>query len=194
MKYSDSELLNRVKSLPRYRGMPKNLIIAVRSKTDTPNVFDDKMYVYINEKFVMVTSCTTNPGAPILTGGWKKYNKKGAAVLKADEIYYDTYRRSNGTTIRHHNGKMPCLRQVKPMAYYRDGNNDTKTDTVGNIEIANNSTNIHFNSYNIWNKIKTTIVGVWSAGCQVLNDSNDYNRLINLFGDEPVSYALLNEF
>ena len=80
------------------------------------------------------------------------------------------------------------------MAYYRDGNNDTKTDTVGQIEIANNSTNIHFNSYNIWNKIKTTIVGVWSAGCQVLNDSNDYNRLINLFGDEPVSYALLNEF
>lgn len=194
MQYTDNELLSRVKSLPRYKGMPKNLIIAVRSKSDTPNVFDDKMYVYINGVFQMVASCTTNPGGPILTGGWKKYNNKGAAVLKADEIYYDTYRKSNGTTIPHHHGKMPCLRQVLPMAYYRDGNNNSKTDAVGAIEIANNSTNIHFNSYNIWNKLKTTIIGMWSAGCQVLNDSNEYNRLLNLFSNEPITYCLLNEF
>lgn len=194
MQYTDNQLLERVKSFKRYNGIPKNLIIAIRSKADTPNVFDDKMYVYINGVFQMVASCTTNPGGPILTGGWKKYNKKGAAVLKADEIYYDTYRKSNGVTIPHHHGKMPCLRQVLPMAYYRDGNNDGKTDAIGAIEIANNSTNIHFNSYNIWNKLKTTIIGMWSAGCQVLNDSNEYNRLLSLFGNEPITYCLLNEF
>jgi hypothetical protein len=198
--YTDQQILDRIKSLPSYdpvRGIPSNTIVEIRSTEDTPNIFDDKMYPYKDGTNWFVTSCTTNPGGPVLKGGWRKYNSKGAAVLKADEIYYDAYRKSDGKTIRHHNGRMPCLRQVKPMKYYRDGNNDGKTDAIGSIEVANNSTNIHFNSYSVFDKIKnsvTSVIGWWSAGCQVLNVEEDYERLYNLYDDKPITLILLNEF
>lgn len=196
--YTATQLLDRVKSLPSFdtkKGFPKNLIIGVRSNEDTPNVFDDKMYIFVNNTFQFVTSCTTNPGGPVLTGGWKKFNNQGAAVLKSDEIYYDAYMRSDGKSIRHHNSKMPCLRQVKSMKYFRDGNNNSKTDEIGQIHVGNFATNIHLNSYNLLNRIISRLVGEWSAGCQVLNVAADYTKLLNTYPfGEPVTYVLLKEF
>jgi hypothetical protein len=196
--YTSKQLLDKVMSLPSYdksKGLPKNLIIAVRSEEDTPNVFDDKMYVYLDNKFQFVTSCTTNPGGPILTGGWRKFNKLGAAVLKSNEVYYDAYMKSDGKSVRHHNGKMPCLRQMKAMKYFRDGNNDLKTDEVGQIHVGNFSTNIHSNNYNLYNRIVSKFIGEWSAGCQVLNISEDYRKLLDTYPlNEGITYVLLKEF
>lgn len=194
--YTDKELIERVKVLPSYNWViPKYLIIGVRSKEDTPNVFDDKMYVFIDGVFKMVASCTTNPGSPTLLGGWKKYNKNGAAILKSDEIYYDAYRKSNGGSIQHHNGKMPCLRQVSKMFYFRDGNNNNKSDEVGDLYFDNYSTNIHFNNYDLKTKIIGTFVNGWSAGCQVLNNAEQYNELLSLMPEkESITYCLLKEF
>jgi hypothetical protein len=196
--YTSEQLLNRVKSLPSFdpkRGIPKNLIIGVRSEEDTPNVFDDKMYAFINGQFQLVTSCTTNPGGPVLLGGWKRFNSIGAAVLKSDEVYYDAYMRSDGKSVRHHQGKMPCLRQVRSMKYFRDGNNDAKTDEVGQIHIGNFSTNIHANNYNLSSRVVSRIIGEWSAGCQVVNVLSDYTRLLETYPfGEPITYVLLKEF
>lgn len=197
--YTDKQLLDRFRSLQsaseRALGLPKNLIIGVRSQADTPDAFDDKIYVFINGEFKLVAQCTTNPGAPVLLGGWKKYNSKGAAILKADEIYYDAFRKSNPKLgIPLHNGKMTALIQVKKMLYYRDGNNDNKIDETGTIYFDNYATNIHFNNYDLWTKIKNTLIGGWSAGCQVLNDAEKYRQLLDLFEDEPITYCLLKEF
>jgi hypothetical protein len=196
--YTSKQLLDKVKSLPSFnskRGIPKNLIIAVRSNEDTPDVFDDKMYMFLNGTFQFVTSCTTNPGGPVLLGGWRKYNKLGAAVLKSDEIYYDAYMKSNGTSIRHHNGKMPCLRQIKSMKYHRDGDNDNKSEELGQVYIDNYATNIHLNSYNFLNKLVRQFIGEWSAGCQVLNVAQDYTRMLSIYPfNEPITYSLLKEF
>jgi len=193
--FTDAELIDRMKALPSFKGIPKNLVIGVRSKDDATNIFDDKLFVYINKEFRLVASCTTNPGGPILMGGWKKFNSDGAAILKADEIYYDAYLKTDGSKERpHHNGKMQCLRQVKPMYYYRDNDNDGKAEEIGKKYFANYGTNIHFNSYNIWNKIKNQFIGDWSAGCQVLNVSDEYIKLLSLMDNDFITYCLLKEF
>jgi hypothetical protein len=196
--YTSKQLLDKVKSLSSYdksKGLPKNLIIAVRSEEDTPNVFDDKMYIFLNGQFQFVTSCTTNPGGPVLLGGWKKFNKMGAAVLKSNEIYYDAYMRSDGKSVRHHQGKMPCLRQVRSMKYFRDGNNDAKTDEIGQVHIGNFSTNIHANNYNLLSRVVSRIIGEWSAGCQVVNVLDDYRKLLDTYPlNEGITYVLLKEF
>lgn len=197
--YNDKELLDKVKSLLSYdkkKGIPKQLVVAVRSNEDESNIFDDKVYVFIDGVFKLVSSITTNPGKSILQKGWKAYNTKGAAILKSDEVYYDCYLRSDGSAkAPHHNGKMECLRQVKPMKYYRDGDNDDKSEEYGDIEVKNNATNLHFSNYNLWTKVKTMFINGWSAGCQVMNVPDDYRELLSCFNyNEPITYALLKEF
>lgn len=199
-KYSDKQLIQRMMSLPSFQYLPGNYhIIAVRSKADLPNQFDDKIYLFEGTKGLLVSMCTTNPGSPALLGGWKKYTSGGAAIIKADEIYYDAFQASDGKTIRHHNGKMPCLRLIKKIKYYRDKNNDNKVDETGPIYIDNYATNIHFNSYNIFDKIKNIIqkwIGEWSYGCIVLNEEDKYEDLYlkcKSYG-KPITFTLLKEF
>lgn len=199
--YTDNQILDRVKSLKSYnvsRKLPKYLIVGIRSNEDTPDAFDDKIYLYIDGVFQLVANCTTNPGVPILLGGWRKYNSKGAALLKSDEIYYDAFEKSNpkgNPAIPLHNGKMTALIQMLPMLYYRDGNNNNKNEEVGTIYKGNYSTNIHFNNYDLKTKILNTVVGGWSAGCQVLNQVDKYIKLLSLIPiGVKVTYVLLKEF
>lgn len=188
--YTDKQLLDRVKSLNGFTHIPYYLLIGVRSQEDTFNVFDDKFYFYVNGQFFCTTTGTTNAGAYSLLGGWKKANPYGAAIIKSDEMYYDVYQYGL------HKGKMPALRQVKPMKYYRDGNNDKKVDEAGNVYSEIAYTNFHFNNYDIKSKIKATLVGGWSEGCLVCNDSVGYNRIIDEVkkSGKTVTLALLKEF
>ena len=191
--YSDSDILTRMQSLPSYKGMPEGYhLIVVRSDEDAFNIFDDKAYLFNGGKFVLVSSCTSNPGGPSLLGGWKKHNKKGSAVIKADEIYYD------GLSYGLHNGRMPALRQVKPFKYFSDGNNDKKVDEVGPVETSIRNTNFHFNSYKVFEKVKlavSSIIGEWSHGCIVCNDKEKYEEIITKTkGQKFVTITLLKEF
>lgn len=191
--YTDAELLKKVKSLPSFKSIPKDYwLLGIRSTEDLFDTFDDKVYLFQGEKFVLVTSCTTHPGGPVLIGGWKKYNKAGAAIVKSEEWYYDVFKYGL------HNSKMPALRQVKNMKYYRDGNNDKKVDEVGQIYEAVYGTHFHFNSYNVFDKIKNAVkslIGEWSAGCQVCNVEDEYEKIINLTKTQAsVSYCLIKEF
>ena len=199
-KYTDKELLNRVKELHNFKRIPRNRwIIGVRSKEDVYNTYDDKFYEFEGEKFIRVLTGTTNAGAGVLRGGFLKYNKKGVAVLKADEWYYNVW--SYGL----HRGKMPALRQVgKRVKVYRDGNKNRKIENIGDWELGWFGINYHTNTYNfsLANlKVVKWLIGHWSAGCQVVNDRKKYKEQLDYYKNAyekgsqiMVSYCLLDEF
>ena len=81
--------------------------------------------MFEGEKFIDVVTGTTNPGTPVLQGGFLKYNKVGAAVVKSDTWYYDVW--AYGL----HMGKMPALRQVGKITVFRDGDKDSKSEEIG---------------------------------------------------------------
>jgi hypothetical protein len=188
--YKDKELLDKVKSLQSFKGIPKGKwLLGMRSTTDTPNRFDDKIYLFDEEKFLKVVSATTNPGLPSLKGGFLKYNSLGSAVVKSEEWYYDVW--AYGL----HNSKMKALKQVGNFLVYRDGDKDGKAEEIGRPYEGKFGINFHTISYNLdIDKIGINI-GEWSHGCQVVNDVQKYVEIIDLVKDQKrVSYCLIKEF
>jgi hypothetical protein len=189
--YNDVQLLNKVKSLKSFTTLPKGYwILGVRSNEDAANKFDDKFYLFNEGSFVSVTSGTTNPGTPILEGGFLKYNKAGAAVVKSDEWYYDVW------TYGLHLGKMPALKQVANFIVYRDGDMDKKSEELGTpIKGAGYGINFHAATYDNNFKGLQENIGNWSAGCQVVNNKQKHLEWISLLKPQKrISYVLLNEF
>ena len=188
--YTNDQILKRMASLPSFKGYPKGRhIVGVRSNEDAANVPDDKFYFFTETVFDTMTTGTTNPGTPVLKGGFLKYNKAGAAVVKADEVYYDVW--AYGL----HQGKMPALRQVRPIKIYRDGDMDGKSEEIGKMDEGLYGINFHTMDYDKQSKaVKETING-WSAGCQVVNNVEKFYQVINLFKTQKkVTYTLLNEW
>jgi hypothetical protein len=188
--FTDVELLNKIKSLPSFKGIPNGYyIVGVRSLEDEENKFDDKFYIFRGEKFVTMTTGTTNPGAPVLKGGFLKYNKQGAAVVKSDEWYYNVW--SKGL----HMGKMPALIQTGKIKVFRDGNMNGKSEEIGKPIEGYYGINFHAATYNNNFKGLQENIDNWSAGCQVVNDKQKHLQLMNLFKNESsISYVLLKEW
>lgn len=189
--YTDKELLDRVKSLPNFKSIPKDYwILGVRSNEDTPNIYDDKFYLFKGEEFIEVTTGTTNPGTPALIGGWRKNKTKGAFVIKADYWHYNLWR--GGL----HKGKMKALLQVGTVTGYRDNNDNNKAEEIGNIlEEKWIGINFHFNTYNLVSKVINWVIGEWSYGCQVPNNKEKYDIFIkNTYNQKYTTYVLLNEW
>ena len=187
--YNDKQILDRVKSLKSFKGIPQGYwIVGVRSDEDAPNKYDDKFYLFNGEQFVKVVTGTTNPGTPILQGGYLKYNKVGAAVVKADEVYYDVWK------FGLHQGKMPALKQVGPFIVYRDGDKDGKSEEIG-VPITGSGYGINFHTCSYLEKVVGENIGGWSAGCQVVNNTEQYYMVINLIKNQNrITYCLLKEF
>jgi hypothetical protein len=187
--YTDKQILDRVKGLKSFKGIPQGYwIVGVRSEEDAPNKYDDKFYLFNGEQFVKVVTGTTNPGTPILQGGFLKYNRVGAAVVKADEVYYDVWK------FGLHQGKMPALRQVGNFIVYRDGDKDGKSEEIG-APITGSGYGINFHTCSYLEKVVGENIGGWSAGCQVVNNTEQYYMIINLIKDQNhVTYCLLKEF
>lgn len=189
--YTDKELLARVKSLPSFKSIPKGYwLLGVRSSEDTPNKFDDKIYLFKEEEFIIVTQATTNPGTPVLQKGYLKYNKKGAAILKSEEWYYDVWKYGL------HQGKIPALLQLgNTFKVYRDGDNDNKSEEIGDITEGYYGINFHPNNYDVTTKLKKEDINGWSAGCQVVNDIPKYIAIISTVKLQPtITYCLIKEF
>lgn len=190
-KYTDKQLLDRVKLMTNYKEIPSGYwILGVRSNEDETNIFDDKFYVYKADVFQMVLTGTTNPGTTILRN-YYKYNSKGAAILASDRWYYNVWNYGM------HRGKIPALIQTgAPVLVYRDGDKDGKSEQLGQAELGWFGINFHLNSYDLKNKIVKSQIGAWSAGCQVPNEPEKYVELMNIFKyiSTPVTYCLINEF
>jgi len=194
--YTDKQLIDRMKSLPSFLYVPKGMhLIVLRSDEDAPDRYDDKAYLFKGEKGVDVIPCTSNSGKYGLLNFFK-WNSKGTAVIKFDEIYYNSFMKSDGKKVRHHNGKMQCLRQIAPLKYYRDNNKDDKIDETGNIYEGNNSTNVHCNSYNTKKGIISWTIGRWGTGCTVINDLTKYwqSLMVKIHYNDPITYTGLKEF
>jgi hypothetical protein len=187
--YTTDQLLDRVEELKSFKTIPVGYwIVGVRSNEDAPNKYDDKFYLFNGEQFVKVVTGTTNPGTPILQGGFLKYNKVGAAVVKSNEWYYDVW--AYGL----HQGKMPALRQVGNFIVYRDGDRDGKSEEIG-IPIKGSGYGINFHTCSYLEKVVGENIGGWSAGCQVVNNTEQYYMIINLIKNQNrVTYCLLEEF
>ena len=152
-------------------------MLFVRSQEDTNDRFDDKVYLFQLDQFIMVTSCTTNKG------------NKGTAVMEAGAWYYDAY--AYGL----HKGKMPAIRQVKGVPYRRDYTNDLKTNPTTEIKKDIIYMNIHGATYNHGSKQVAQRIGGWSEGCLVLNNNADYEKIVSIckrYG--KTSIVLINEF
>ena len=188
--YTDDQLLNRVKSLDSFKYIPENYwIIFVRSANPISDRFDDKAYLYKKERFLMRTTCTTHAGKSILKGGFKKYNSKGAAVMKADEWNYETHKYGL------HRRKMPAFRQCKKIKYYRDGDLDEIAEELGKVYDNNIYMNIHGSTYQKGRDLIRTQIGGWSAGCLTFNDNIIYEHIISILKPQKIlSFALINEF
>jgi hypothetical protein len=91
-KYTDQQLLMKASSIHGFEEFPAEYwILGVRSKSDTADGFDDKFYVYNGIEFIMMTTGSTNSGVYGLLN-FKKWNSKGAAVVKSNEWYYDLWK------------------------------------------------------------------------------------------------------
>lgn len=187
-KYTDKQLLDKVKSLPSFKNIPKDYwILGVQSQEDLFNEFDDKFYLFKGEDFITTTSGTTNAG---LTGlkNYHTYNSEGCAVIKTNEWYYSLW--SPGL----HRGKMRALRQLTPIKYYRDWNKNNKVEEIGNLREGIIGINFHTATYQP-GFFTIPFINGWSTGCQVVNDTKKYYEILDFIGNQKtVTYCLLKEF
>lgn len=198
--YTDKQLLDAVSKLPSFKNIPPGRwILGVRSNEDLENRFDDKFYEFEGDKFLRVLSGTTNPGGTILRGAFAQYNSAGAAVLKSNQWYYGVWKYGL------HRGKMPGLLQLgSEVIIYRDGNRNGNSEPIGNEQKGWFGINFHTNTYDFSKsnlKVKQELVGMWSAGCQVSNDREKYNDMMQWYSlalkngkQTHVTYCLIDEF
>ena len=190
--YTNDEILARVKSLPSFQALPSNYwIVGVRSNEDAPNKYDDKFYIFAGDKFITLLHGTTHPGVPILQGGFIKYNKVGAAVIKSNEWYYGVWRYGM------HLKRMPALLQIGKFLGYRDGDRDKKAEEIGPVQTFHwTGINFHTVSFDSKSTYVPEDINGWSAGCQVVPDVQKFNQTINKFfkDQKSVTYCLLQEW
>jgi hypothetical protein len=181
--YTDKQLLDHVKAMPDFKGIPKKYwILSVRSNEDTRDRFDDKRYLFLEEKFISTSSITTNKG------------DKGTAVM-CTGWHYDSYAPSDGIKVRHHKGKTPCLRQIKGIPYRRDFSVDGRTNPTTEVFKDIIGMNYHPAVHDLSSGVIKVNIGGWSEGCQVENNTPNYVELLRVVKDNgPTTYCLIDEF
>jgi hypothetical protein len=163
-------------------------IVGIRTDDQTANTFNDWITVfYIFEGLwnFFAFPATTDPGTfyrenPI--------NVRGTAIMKPGQ-YGKAYKIG-----LHRNYK--ALQQKASITVYRDADKDQTIDTTGVEE----DTGIHAINIHKANAHRaSTIVGKWSAGCQVFQDPDHFAFLLSLcerakakFGNS-FTYTLLDE-
>ena len=178
--YSYIELENKFKELGHQ--WPKFHLVGVRSAANEKNKFDDNIYL-INGPIMFRYTCTTNPGTH-----WLKnlMNPKGTAVLKPGQ-YVDSWK------LGLHQGKYRALVQAKPITVYRDNNKNDLAEENGKEDTGMFGINIHRANPSAI----SSIIDKWSAGCQVLNNPDEFHRLLSACetsGRSAFTYTLLREF
>ena len=143
-------------------------IIGIRNVSqEIDNLFDDTLFLAykVDDRFnVQQFDMTTQPGAYYMKN---PMNKLGTAILAPGQ-YKGAY------TIGLHQGKYEALRQSGLLKIYRDSDRDTVYDYENLTDSINDGINIH-KAGRASKKIDN-----WSAGCQVLAYSADFDILMSL--------------
>lgn len=170
---------------------PYNInIIGVRSKNREANLFDDQLHIAYRDKELRmhhyIFPCTTDPGTNHL---FAPLSSKGTAILVPGQ-----YRGVWGLGL--HQGKYRALVQIKPVKVYRDANKNNILDfDESTIEEGVFGINLHRASQ--WSNLNE--VGLYSAGCQVVQNPKDFDFIIKacevsaLYFGNNFTYTLINE-
>ena len=192
MYYSAEHLVAKAKQVEDYKSIPEEYwicCIRVNEADQKPNEFNDTLHLMKGEQLVMTTTCTTTPGLPALRGGFKKYNKAGAAVVKSDIWMNEAF--APGL----HNSRMKALRQVKDIFAHRDNDMDDIAEELGVAKKGMWHTNIHAATYDFLSKLRKLFIKGWSYGCIVCNYMPEYKKMIELTEKQKtISVVVLNEF
>ena len=156
-------------------------IIGVRRDNQGTNTFDDFLLVLYRQKEEMIShryQITTDPGKYWLIN---PINPKGTAVLVPGQ-YRSTWQ------IGKHQGKYKALVQRKPVKVYRDSSKDEIIDYKNistTIDEGYFGINIHrSNPYD-----QSYAINKWSAGCQVFQKVEDYDKFIKLCTESAAIYG-----
>ena len=148
-------------------------IVGVRNSStneEVTNKFDDLLtvsYKVGNIWNFRQWGCTTDPGKYYTEN---LLNPDGVAILVPGQ-YRSTY------SIGLHQGKYEALKQMKPVQVYRDDNKDNCYDMQpDDIQEGIYGINIHRAS----SSGTSTQIDKWSAGCQVVANYEDFNKLMLL--------------
>lgn len=161
---------------------PQFHLVGIRSRANKPNEFDDLIAVIDNNQISWYT-CTTNPGTHWLLN---LLNPKGAALLKPGQ-WKDSWQ------VGLHQGKYQALTQCKPITVFRDGNKNNIAEESKVTETGIFGINIHRAN----EKLVSKLIDKWSAGCQVLNNPQQFSELLTKCKQSKLktfTYTLLNEF
>ena len=146
-------------------------IIGVRNiVSPQDNLFDDTIVIAYRLDGEWVTEearITTDPGRYWLT----KPDYKPCAVYAHPQQARGAYK------LGKHRGKYKALVQHQPVWFWRDGNKDEHADNTGEKFKDRIGLNIHRSSTR---EDGSYFVDQWSAGCQVFQNVQDYNRFIEL--------------
>lgn len=185
MQYTDIQLLDRLQTLPTFHGFEGIIDTWVRSRADIFDRFDDKVYTFDctgdTPKFVMVCSGTSNAGAVGLKH-FAKYNANGCAILKSDEIVYNSH--VHGL----HKGQYPAYVQARGYSYYRDSDKNQHADEIGKLYNDIIGANCHHAGFN------STFIGGWSVACLVRNVRAQFDNWMKFMDKRPLTVAILKEF
>lgn len=144
-------------------------LIGLRSSSDASNLFDDVLVaMYLDEGGewrVERFAFTSDPGRPWLE---KPMREAGCAIIVPGQ-YRSVW------TFGLHKGKYEALVQIGEFKVWRDNNRDGVIDRTGLVHTSvNGGINLHKAGAN------SQVVGEWSAGCQVLKRSADFDRVMEL--------------
>lgn len=167
-------------------------IVGVRSAIPVPDRFDDWMTVSYHDGVAgdwafFAWPCTTDPGLYYLR---RPLTVNGTAILKPGQ-----YRSSHA--IRKHLGRYEavCQKPGTRLPVHRDRNEDGTIDRDAAVMTNGTGINIH----RAHATRASTLVGKWSAGCQVFADPTDFDVFMalarrgrDIYGN-GFSYTLLVE-
>lgn len=182
----DFELFNSIETIFKAKKYVLTLfpwmlnVIGIRtSDMKMVNIFNDYIVLIWKDEIKVNTRifpATTKPGLNLLK---KPINKKGTAIL-VPEQYLNAYKKDL------HNGKYQALCQRHfNVNVFRDSNKDSAFDlNPETIESGFFGINIHRASA----FQKLPFVGANSAGCQVFQNPDDFNFMMNLVDKHIVRY------
>lgn len=172
-------------------------LLGIRNANVKSDAFDDKYIVYykVNKKWdIYYFSCTTDPGkAHLMNPIFDEAKKDGALILKHGEQYRSAY------TLGFHGGgnwRHRALIQTGKLKGFRDNNRDDILD----LDPTSVTEGLYgANHHTAFLTADATVVGAWSAGCQVINKHIEYKKLIDLWEraakiwGSTFSYTLLHQ-
>jgi len=165
-------------------------VIGIRNPSQRPGKFDDTFCIaYIDangHERVFTCPFTADPGLHYLQ---HPINAKGCAILKPGQ-YRGAYQ------IGLHRG-YTALRQIKPVTVFRDADKDS------NLDWDNVRTDTGMHAINIHRTLADGIAATvqrFSAGCQVIQSSDDFAYVLSLvrrqkksIGTDIITYTLIME-